>query len=132
MSDQSEQNPGPNITLLKWIVSILGVLIVIFAAVIAVTIYQRMTATDTAKAPVESQPVSTMTSSNNDVGAALIQFGDVRVPLPDDMDVISLTASGERLFIVLGTEGAARLILVVSLLDGKTLGALNLERDGIQ
>jgi len=126
MSDQSEQPSGPNITLLKWIVSILGILIVVFAVVIAVTIYKRMTATDTADEVPKDMKTVVMAEGG------LVKFGDIRVPLPDDMDVISLTASDERLFVVFGTEGAARLILVISLLDGTTLGSLNLERDGIQ
>lgn len=125
MTEQPEQVAEPNHSMLKWIVSVLGVLIVVFAVVIAVTIYKRMTATDTTE-------IATMVMvSDTETSARLVQFGDVRVPLPDDMDVISLNASGERLFIIFGTEGAARLILVVSLQDGAILGSLNLERDGI-
>ena len=48
------------------------------------------------------------------------------------MDVLSLSSGQDRLFLTLGTEGAARLILVISLKDGKVLGSFNLEKDGIQ
>jgi hypothetical protein len=125
MSEQMEQEPGPNLTLLKWVVGVLGFLIVLFAVVIAVTIYKRMTATDTSE-------MSTEASVAPAIKAAQAVFGDVRVPIPDDMDVISLTASENRLFVMLGTEGAARLILVVDVNSGEVLGALNLEKDGIQ
>ncbi|USG62722.1 hypothetical protein NBZ79_06995 [Sneathiella marina] len=125
MSDQMEQEPGPNLTLLKWVVGVLGFLIILFVVVIAVTIYKRMTATDTTEMVMGSteQPA---------VGQTYAAFGDKRIPVPDDMDVISLTASESRLFVMLGTEGAARLILVVDVATGDVVGALNLEKDGIQ
>ena len=47
MSDQTDPEPGPNLTLLKWIVGILGFLIVLFAGIIGVTIFMRLTATET-------------------------------------------------------------------------------------
>ncbi len=126
MSEQSGQTPGPNITLLKWIVGILGVMIVILAVVIAVTIYKRLTATDTAEMPIEK------TKSTDTGGQKLAHFGDIRVPIPEDMDVISLSAGNDRLFMVFGTEGVARIVLVISLMDGEVLGTLTLGREGIQ
>ncbi|MCR9212114.1 MAG: hypothetical protein NXI13_00235 [Proteobacteria bacterium] len=126
MSEQSDQTPGPNFTLLKWIVGILGVLIVIFAVVIAVTIYKRLTATDTAEMSTEITTSSTMGYQKQ------AQFGDIRVPIPEDMDVISMTAGNDRLFMVFGTEGVARIVLVISLMDGEVLGTLTLGREGIQ
>lgn len=125
MSEQMEQEPRPNLTLLKWIVGVLGFLIVLFVVVIAVTIYKRMTATDTAE-------MVTNSSVPQPVGKPYAAFGDKRIPIPDDMDVISLTASESRLYVMLGTEGAARLILVVDAATGDVVGALNLEKDGIQ
>jgi hypothetical protein len=125
MSEQMEQEPGPSLTLLKWIVGVLGFLIILFVVVIAVTIYKRMTATDTTEM-VTSSPAQPA------VGKSYAAFGDKRIPIPDDMDVISLTASESRLYIMLGTEGAARLILVVDVETGDVIGALNLEKDGIQ
>lgn len=127
MSDHSDQDPGPNLTLLKWVVGILGFLIVLFAGIIAVTIFARLTATETETPPMENE--GALPASR---GAPLAVFGDIRLPIPDDMDVLALTPSQERLFVTLGTEGAARLILVVSLNDGRVLGSFNLEKDGIQ
>ena len=129
MSEKPSENSGPNLTLLKWIVGVLGVLIILFATVIAVTIYKRMTAMETKSVP-ETQ--DTMVPKAAGGKATLNEFGDIRLPIPDDMDVISLTPSRERLFVTVGTEGAARLILVISLDDGRVLGSFNLEKDGIQ
>ena len=126
MSEKPTENSGPNLTLLKWIVGILGVLIILFAVVIAVTIYKRMTATETGTTLPSDKPVEFKATGD------LAVFGDVRLPIPDDMDVISLTPSRDRLFVTVGTEGASRLIIVVSLTDGKVLGSLNLDKDGIQ
>lgn len=128
MSDEAPENSGPNLTLLKWIVAILGVLIVLFATVIAVTIYKRVTATETESAPEkQATPLARKGSQG-----PLAEFGDIRLPIPDDMDVINLTPAQERLFVTVGTEGAARLILVISLEDGRVLGSINLDKDGIQ
>lgn len=125
MSEQSDQTPGPNITLLKWIVGILGILIIILAVVIAVTIYKRLTATDDTETVVETEALVSG-------GRKMAHFGDIRVPIPEDMDVISLTAGDDRLFMVFGTEGVARIVLVISLMDGEVLGTLTLGREGIQ
>ena len=129
MSDKAPENSGPNLTLLKWIVGILGVLIILFATVIAVTIYKRMTAMETKSAPEKQAAMFPKVTGGN---VTLEEFGDIRLPIPEDMDVISLTPSSERLFVTVGTEGAARLILVISLNDGRILGSINLEKDGIQ
>ena len=128
MSEEPSENSGPNFTLLKWIVGVLGVLIILFATVIAVTIYKRMTAMETKPAPEMPDTMLPKTSGTS----PLAEFGDIRLPIPDDMDLISLTPSNDRLFVTVGTEGAARLILVISLDDGSVLGSFNLERDGIQ
>ncbi|MCC3305456.1 hypothetical protein [Sneathiella sp. HT1-7] len=128
MSEEPSENSGPNFTLLKWIVGVLGVLIILFATVIAVTIYKRMTAMETKPAPEMPDTMLSKTSGTS----PLAEFGDIRLPIPDDMDLISLTPSNDRLFVTVGTEGAARLILVISLDDGSVLGSFNLERDGIQ
>ena len=131
MSDQTDPEPGPNLTLLKWIVGILGFLIVLFAGIIGVTIFMRLTATETETVvgePKMAEQAEVGTVQGGDVAA----FGDIRLPIPDDMDLLSLSSGSERLFLTLGTEGAARLILVISLKDGKVLGSFNLEKDGIQ
>ncbi|WP_288902585.1 hypothetical protein [uncultured Sneathiella sp.] len=127
MSEKPSENSGPNLTLLKWIVGVLGALIILFATVIAVTIYKRMTAMETKSEPAQQEKTISVSGK-----MSLAKFGDIRLPIPDDMDVISLTPSSERLFVTVGTEGAARLILVVSLEDGSVLGSFNLEKDGIQ
>ena len=124
MSEQSGQSPGPNLALLKWIVGILGVLIVIFTVVLAVTIFSRLTATDSDDTSAEM--------SAGAGGGKHAQIGDIRVPLPEDFDVISLTAANERLFMILGSEGVARVILIISLKNGEILGTLTLGREGIQ
>lgn len=129
MSEKAPEKSGPNLTLLKWIVGILGVLIVLFATVIAVTIYKRMTAMETKSSPEMQDAMLPKVTGGR---VTLEKFGDIRLPIPDDMDVISLTPSSERLFVTVGTEGAARLILVISLDDGSVLGSFNLDKDGIQ
>lgn len=128
MSEKAPEKSGPNLTLLKWIVGILGVLIVLFATVIAVTIYKRMTAMETKPAPEMPDTMLSKTSR----ASTLSEFGDIRLPVPDGMELISLTPSNDRLFVTIGIEGAARLILVISLDDGSVLGRFNLEQDGIQ
>ncbi len=127
MSEKPSENSGPNLTLLKWIVGVLGALIILFATVIAVTIYKRMTA-------METEPASEMQEKTISVSGKmqLGNFGDIHLPIPDDMELISLTPSQERLFVTVGTEGAARLILVVSLNDGSILGSFNLDKEGLQ
>ncbi|WP_339630593.1 hypothetical protein [uncultured Sneathiella sp.] len=131
MSDQTDPEPGPNLTLLKWIVGILGFLIVLFAGIIGVTIFMRLTATET-DSLIDEPKMAQEAEINRGKGSDVAAFGDIRLPIPDDMDVISLSPGPERLFITLGTEGAARLILVIRLNDGKVLGSFNLEKDGIQ
>ena len=131
MSDQTDPEPGPNLTLLKWLVGILGFLIVLFAGIIGVTIFMRLTATET-DSLIDEPKMAQEAEINRGKGSDVAAFGDIRLPIPDDMDVISLSPGPERLFITLGTEGAARLILVIRLNDGKVLGSFNLEKDGIQ
>ncbi|MEX1035395.1 MAG: hypothetical protein WDZ54_05525 [Sneathiella sp.] len=131
MSDQTDPERGPNLTLLKWIVGILGFLIVLFAGIIGVTIFMRLTATET-DSLINDPKMAEKAEVSRSGGVSLAAFGDIRLPIPDDMDVISLSSGSERLFVTLGTEGAARLILVISLTDGKVLGSFNLEKDGIQ
>lgn len=132
MKNDPDVEPGPNITLLKWIVGILGFLIILFIGIIGVTLYNRMTAPKSVNPPAASEiPQPAPQGVTAGAGAAAIglrDFGDIAVAIPEDMDVISLTSDGARMFLTLGTEGAARRILVFSLADGHQLGSFSLDR----
>ena len=95
MSDQTDPEPGPNLTLLKWIVGILGFLIVLFAGIISVTIFMRLTATET-DSLIDEPKMAQEAEINRGKGSDVAAFGDIRLPIPDDMDVISLSPGPER------------------------------------
>jgi|TARA_R100000005_G_scaffold96680_3_gene85985 hypothetical protein len=134
MTDEPDYEPGPNLTLLKWIVGILGFLIILFVGIIGVTLYMRITGSESANPPAtaeESRPAPATVVEGSGL-VPLSGFGDVAIQVPEDMDVISLTSDGARMFLTLGTEGTARRILVYSLADGRELGRFILDRAIVQ
>ncbi|WP_373087489.1 hypothetical protein [Sneathiella sp.] len=125
MTENREPQSEPNHAVLKWIVGVLGALIVLFVVVIGVTIFQRLTATDTTTSETSrplAEPATTETH--------LAELGDIKVSIPADMEIIDLSASNDRLFLILGADGMTQRILVISLSDGSVLGTLNLDKDG--
>jgi hypothetical protein len=104
-----------NTKALKTVVIVLGVLIVIGAGIVIVTIANRLTGGP-------SRPAEPAVA-----GAAPGAFGTVQVPLPARCRVQSATPSGDRLVLQLvGNADECRQILVVHLGTGELLGRLDL------
>jgi hypothetical protein len=104
-----------NTKALKTVVIVLGVLIVIGAGIVIVTIANRLSG-------MSSQPGEPLAA-----GEAPGAFGTVQVPLPARCRVQTATPSGERLVLQLvGNADECRQILVVHLGTGEVLGRLDL------
>jgi len=98
---------------LKWVVSILGILLVLAMVTTVVgVIYKAQHAT-----PASPQIIAN-TAATTPAG-----FGAMSLPMPSGCQVASATASGDRLIIVTSGPGdACRLLLVVDLKTGKLIG----------
>jgi hypothetical protein len=97
---------------LKWVVSILGVLLVLaMITTVAGVIYKaRHSAT------ASGQGAGT-------AGQASGGFGNASLPIPSACQVASATASGDRLIVVTsGPADQCRLILVADLKSGRLIG----------
>jgi hypothetical protein len=104
-----------NTKALKTVVIVLGVLIVIGAGIVIVTIANRLSG-------VTARPGEPLAA-----GSAPGAFGTVEVPLPARCRVEQATPSGERLVLQLtGNADECRQILVIDLSTGQLLGRLDL------
>lgn len=112
----------PDTTFLKWVVIILGVLIIAVAIAIGVILYKRATKlAEKVSEPEIPRPSGTVNSLPNQV------FGDVTVTVPDGFVALSVTASDNRLLITYGdNEGLPKMIVVIEQNTGKTLGRISL------
>jgi hypothetical protein len=99
--------------LLKWVVSILGVLLVLAMVTTVAGVIYKSRHTISAS-PQIGGPVAGIVSNG---------FGSVSLPIPAGCQVASATASGDRLIIVTSGPGdACRLLLVADLKTGKLIG----------
>lgn len=131
MDNVMNDTPGPNIALMKWIVIILGILIVVFTAVIGVKMYTILTATDEAGASdvqhaASSGPASSVPASSTEMAA----FADLDIPLPENSTIVNMTASENRLFIHVQSDARGREILVIDALKGEVTGRIRLTPSG--
>jgi len=112
----------PDTTFLKWVVIILGVLIIAVAIAIGVILYKRATKlAEKVSEPEIPQPSETVSNLPNQV------FGDVEVTVPAGLVAQSVTASGNRLLITYGeSDGLPKMIVVIEQNSGKTLGRISL------
>ncbi|WP_025899258.1 hypothetical protein [Sneathiella glossodoripedis] len=106
----------PNTTFLKWVVAILGILIIGVASAIGVILYKRATAAsdksaDQAEIPAVISP------------APASEFGTVDVKIPGDMPVLDIAEAGRFLYVTYGTEDEEpRGVIVLDAGAGKVMG----------
>lgn len=108
----------PNTTFLKWVVTILGIMIVGVAVAIGVIMYQQaMATTETADvSDVAEVPVLTP-------GAKAVTFGSVNVSLPDNMVVTQTTYDAGRIILTYGSDEAdIQGMIVLDATSGVILG----------
>jgi uncharacterized protein YpmB len=91
----------PNTTFLKWVVTILGIMIVAVAVAIGVILYQRAMATTE---PAEVQGAAEVPLSTT--GAKAVPFGTVDVALPDNMVVTQTAYDAGRIIVTYGSDEA--------------------------
>jgi hypothetical protein len=98
---------------LKWVVSILGLLLVLAMIITVVgVIYKARHASPASTTYLPSSPVP-----------APAGFGAALLPLPAGCQIASATASGDRLIIIAGGASEdCRLMLVADLRTGKLIG----------
>ena len=114
--------PGPNIALMKWIVIILGILIVAFTTVIGFKIYKEMTKSPVATAnnAITSAPSE---GRSTDITAS---FADLEIALPAGGKILQMAGGQERLFLHVGSKAAVTEILVVDVKNGQLVGRIKL------
>ncbi len=115
MSDK----PGPNIALLKWIVIVLGILIVVFASVIGVKMYQLMTAGPDVEESKVTMPAISMPKT-------AASFKDMNIKIPAGAEVLQMVAGPDRLYLHIGNGGEATEVYVVDVSGGTLLGRIKL------
>lgn len=101
---------------MKFIVTVLGVAILVVLGVIVVTVIERTgDVVEPAPADEATRPPA---------------FGEAAVALPADTEITDLIAEGDRLIVGLrGTDGTESLI-VIDLATGRRLGLIELGREG--
>ncbi len=114
----------PNTTFLKWVVIILGILIVGVACAIGVILYKRAISDEPAAI---SQGESQEISSSRQVPAK--EYGVIDINAPEGMSAIGVSNSENRLLIVYGPDTSSpRVVIVVQQQTGKILGRINLQK----
>ncbi|MFC3226934.1 DUF6476 family protein [Marinibaculum pumilum] len=112
-AEEDQDEGGPNLALLKWIVIGLGVLIVIGLGVVVVTVANRMggssaTATDPVRLPAA-------------FGRAAIQAGP-------ETEIVDANAGGDVILLTLRAPGRPDSVVVLDAATGQERGRLELER----
>lgn len=110
---------------LKALVIVMGIVIVIGMGVIAVTLYERLTARlgeEEPAAVVEAQQPAPAPAP-----ARPRAFGTRELSLPRGARIEDMVAEGDRLILHLRLPGGQYQIMIVDLADGSRLGTLNLE-----
>jgi len=114
----------PNTTFLKWVVVILGILIVGVAIAIGVVVYKRATSSEKNSNPANlSAPVL----SPSVLSAATTAFGTIKIPAPDGMAVLEVMQQEGKLLIVYGrNQERPDSIVILDVNTGKILGQFDL------
>ena len=114
-AEEDQDEGGPNLALLKWIVIGLGILIVIGLGVVVVTVANRMgggsggtAATDPVRLPAA-------------FGRAMIQAGP-------ETEIVDANAGGEVILLTLRAPGRPDSVVVLDAATGQERGRLELER----
>jgi hypothetical protein len=108
---------------LKALVIVMGIVIVIGMGVIAVTLYDRLTAR-----LGEEEPAAVVEAQQPAPAPARPRaFGTRELSLPRGARIEDMVAEGDRLILHLRLPGGQYQIMIVDLADGSRLGTLNLE-----
>lgn len=118
------EEQAPNTTFLKWVVIILGILILGVAGLIIVTIYKRAL-TPSVEATVEEIPVPAVHKKTS----SLAKFGKVLLEAPAGMEIVNVSNWGERILVTYGLGPTQpRGIFVVHAGTGDVLGQISLKK----
>ncbi|MEP3247205.1 MAG: hypothetical protein ABJN40_10270 [Sneathiella sp.] len=114
----------PNTTFLKWVVIILGILIVGVASAIGVILYKRAVADEPAAI---SQAKTQEIPSSQQMPAK--EYGVIDIDAPEGMSAIGVSNSEDRLLVVYGPDASSpRVVIVVQQQTGKILGRINVQK----
>ncbi|MBL4739726.1 MAG: hypothetical protein JKY12_01960 [Sneathiella sp.] len=118
------EEQAPNTTFLKWVVIILGILILGVAGLIIVTIYKRAL-TPSVEDTVNEIPVPEVLEKP----VLDTKFGDVLLDVPDGMKIVNVSGAGNRILVTYGIS-ASELhgVLVVHAISGEILGQIRLKK----
>ncbi|MCG8493908.1 MAG: hypothetical protein MI743_20005, partial [Sneathiellales bacterium] len=98
----------PDTTFLKWVVIILGVLIIAVAIAIGVILYKRATKlAEKVSEPTIPQPAGEASTLPNQV------FGEITIEAPQGLAAQSIMTSGNRLLVTYGDDQGRPLLIVV-------------------
>ncbi len=124
MAEVMTEEDVPNTTFLKWVVIILGILIIGVASAIGIILYKRATADVAEPEKAVVQEISPTVSS-----VPSVKFGDVQLEAPAGMSAIGVTSSGGRLLVTYGPDPVSpRLVIVVRQQTGEVLGRITLQK----
>ena len=108
----------PNTTFLKWVVTILGIMIIGVGVAIAVILYMR--ATKMADGPEDPAALDVPVSTAR---AKSMAFGTVNIDLPDNMVVTQTTYDAGRIILSYGSDEAdIQGLIILDAISGAILG----------
>ncbi len=114
----------PNTTFLKWVVSVLGILIVGVAVVLIVTVYKRMENTAENVTENTAEPTPAMASEVSATG----NFGTLEIPMQKDLQVQDIKQSNDNVLVIYGdADRTPRKIIVLNPTTGKIVGQVILK-----
>jgi len=118
------EEQAPNTTFLKWVVIILGILILGVAGLIIVTIYKRAL-TPSIEDTVNEIPVP----ETLEKALSAAKFGDVLLDVPEGMKIVNVSGAGNRILVTYGiSESQLHGVLVVHAISGEVLGQIRLKK----
>ena len=124
MAEVMTEEDVPNTTFLKWVVIILGILIIGVASAIGIILYKRAT-----KDVAEPEKATLQIPSPVVSSVPAVKFGDIQLAPPADMSAIGVTSSGDRLLVTYGPDAASpRLVIVIRQQTGEVLGRIILQK----
>ncbi|MEH6401748.1 MAG: hypothetical protein V7750_00145 [Sneathiella sp.] len=118
------EEEAPNTTFLKWVVIILGILILGVAGLIIVTIYKRAL-TPSVDDTVNEIPIPEAL----DKPLPSTKFGDVLLDAPKGMKIVNVSGAGNRILVTYGIDAnQLRGVFVVHAVSGEILGQIRLKK----
>jgi hypothetical protein len=112
---------------LKFIVILLGLLIVCGVALLGYGFYKKTSEPDWKlfnDPPPPAPSIAPLVPSGKTKGPLPV-FGDVKITVPKDCFIRTARPEGKRLYVILGPKETCGRVIVVDITDGRTLGTVS-------